>query len=645
MPRMPRTSSGRGDPVLWLFLLANYALLLLLSTGFVSAGDFGRLVPGLWLAAVLLTYPLLYLLPAFALAWPLRRLGARAARAGRRRLATTLAVVPASLLFAAVQLVIVADRRVHALYGFHLNGFVWNLLTTPGGIAAMGASHAAYATLATLAAVIVAVEAGGLVLLERVGLRSPRLAGLHARRFVVPFLAGLLLVSLSERMAFGASRAAGYTPVLELEDTLPFYVPTSFNHFARRLGFPVVRPETLASGLGKGDLVYPLHPIAFRPGAPRWNVLILCSESLRADALDPELMPATWAFARQNIRFTHHLSAGNGTRMGVFGLFYGLPGPYWFRALNQQQGPVLVDALQDRGWEVRGYTSDDFTYPEFDRTVFADVDRSKLREGGSGKSWQRDRVQTAEILDFLAHRDHARPFFVYAFWESPHARYDFPPESVIRRPYLESFNYVTMDLPRDIHLIQNRYWNSVHHLDSQLARVLDALRTEGLLDSTIVVITGDHGEEFLEHGHWGHKSAFTEQQIHVPLVLHVPGRGPAVIDRMTSHLDLPATVLAALGATNPPADYSLGNDLLGGPARHWTLVSDWNRVAYVDGSGKVAFPMEMPLFHRERVTDRRDLPVGDPGAWMRARTAVFGRVVAALARFTRPPARVATVGP
>ena len=201
-----------------------------------------------------------------------------------------------------------------------------------------------------------------------------------------------------------------------------------------------------------------------------------------------------------------------------------------------------------------------------------------------------------------------------------------------------------MDLQRDIGKIRNRYWNSVRHLDTQLERVFAALEERGLLDSTLVVVTGDHGEEFLEKGRWGHNSEFDEEQIRVPFVLYVPGRAPAVVDRLTSHLDLPATLLGLLGVQNPPGDYSLGQSLLGNAPHDYVLVSDWSRVAYVDADGKATFPMEPQSWFRQQVTDRRDAPLPDPGDWLRAHGRTFARVLSDLARFTRGPEVAAGAG-
>ena len=628
--RVRRSPSGAP---LWLLLVVNALLLTALCWRFVPAEALEELRSASWIVSVWLSYPWLFLLPAYLVA----ALAGRGVAACLRRpdAAPLASLVFASLLFSVVQLTVAADQRVLDLYGFHLNGFVWNLLTTRGGIAALGAGPETYRALAGLAAAALLLQGAAAFVAARVA-RSTRFAArLASRAVVAPLLLGLVALTGYERLAFGASRVDGYRPVLEAEEAFPFYQRTSVNSLAKRLGFQVAQADGPSAELRGKGLTYPLRPIAFRADAPRLNVIVLCAESLRADALGPEQMPATWARAQQGLRFEHHLSAGNGTRMGVFGLFYGLPGPYWFRFLNAQRGPVLLNSLQQRGYDVRGFTADDFSYPEFDQTVFAGLPRAQLREfGGKAPSWQRDRAMVGEIVDYLGRRDPARPFFVYAFFESPHARYDFPDETALFRPYLESFDYVTMNLERDIEKIHNRYRNSVRHLDTQYERVLAELTARGLLDSTIVVITGDHGEEFMEQGRWGHNSAFSEAQIRVPLVLLAPGIPAGVVDRLSSHLDIPATLLSLLGVESAASDYSLGHSLLRDPARRYALVSDWRTVTFVDGEGKVEFPMRAASFLKRPVRDRKDRPLADPAAFLNVRTSLFAEVLGDMSRLS-----------
>ena len=72
------------------------------------------------------------------------------------------------------------------------------------------------------------------------------------------------------------------------------------------------------------------------------------------------------------------------------------------------------------------------------------------------------------------------------------------------------------ELAPRIDALLNRYTNAAHWIDYQIGRVLDEIEAQGLLENTVVIVTDDHGEEFMEKGAWGHNSGFVEEQIHAP---------------------------------------------------------------------------------------------------------------------------------
>jgi membrane-anchored protein YejM (alkaline phosphatase superfamily) len=331
-----------------------------------------------------------------------------------------------------------------------------------------------------------------------------------------------------------------------------------------------------------------------RPEKP-YNIIWLASESWRADTLDEKVMPNSWEFAKNAARFTRNYSGGNGTRMGVFTMFMGIPGNYWFPFLESRRGAAIVDVLQQQQYQMSFYTSAKFTYPEFEKTIFAQVPIEQLHEVKDGATgWESDRDNVTDLLAFIDKRDQARPFFTFMFFESPHARYYFPPESVIAKPYRDDLNYATLSkeaLRKDIVPIKNRYINSVHHLDMQFGRIFDYLKKNQLLDNTIVVLLGDHGEEFMEHGFWGHNSTFVDEQVRTPLVIYVPNMQPLVSDQLTSHMDVVPTLMPLLGVSNPSSDYATGYNLLAGEKRNHTYVADWDRIAYVDDEVKITQPV------------------------------------------------------
>jgi hypothetical protein len=603
-----------------LFFLLSYLLLLLNMVGYLAHISYPRPATAVFAAAVFLSYGFLYMLPALLPAFACdallsrRTLSARlGAWAQRGWIAYAVAVLGMSL----VQLGILIDKRIFDIYGFHFNGVVWNVIVTPGGMDSLGVSVSTVLTVSLVILGIVAAHA----LLMGLALRAKRLRRL-AERFLTPrrciAVAGmLLLLGVGQTGAYGVSWLRGYSPEIAAADAFPFYLPVTFSKLARRLGLGEGRDAASADAVDAADVLtirYPKHPIEYRADSKPYNIVCLVTESLRGDQLDPEIMPATWDFAQRAIWFRGHYSSGNRTARALFGMFYGLYGNYWPAFRRESRAPVLMELLRRRGYQLGLYNSAKFSFPELDRTIFAGVPRDMLHDGLTGTRWERDRKNVDELLRFIAGRDRERPFLAFMFFDSPHARYEFPPEAALRKPYLEQVNYVTMDTARDAPLLKNRYINSSHYVDTQTKRVLDYLRTEGLLDSTIVIITGDHGEEFMEKGWWGHGSAFTEEQTLVPMVLSVPGRPARQVTRLTNHVDIVPTLMPLLGVTNPPQDYTQGADMLAPEGPDYCIVAESGNLAIVDETHKVILPSGSSSLRSPKVTTRDDAPVPDSAA-------------------------------
>jgi membrane-anchored protein YejM (alkaline phosphatase superfamily) len=550
-----------------LTLLCTFGFLLVLAAPAVTgpAAAVFLLIAAL-VQTVLLSSPVLLL----------HALYARGMRRGRTSPLLAAAVHCAALF---TLLFLVANYKLQQMFGFYFNYFVLNLLLTPGGVEAMGVStstNVAFALLVLgLAAVLLIVVR--LLPLERL---LPR-----GRWRWLPLFSVLLL---TQALWYAWSEFRYERSILATADRLIWYVPVTAGSLLEGAGFTSQRPEQEASDLAgtSGSIDYPAAPTA--PLERPLNIVWLVAESWRADSLTPTVMPQTSAFAAQTQNFLEHYSGGNGTRMGMFSQFYGLYGSYWFDFLGARRQPLLMELLRNNGYAMKAWTSSRFSYPEFDQTVFAGFPASDLHSDTDGDGWERDRRNVTRMLDFIETAD--APFFSFMFFESAHANYYFPDESVIEPDYIDDFNYLTVDIERDIERIRARYINAVHHLDSQLARVFDTLEAQGLLESTIVIVTGDHGEEFMENGRWGHNSTFSQQQIRVPLLVHVPGQAAAEVAHMTSHLDLPATVLAALGVGLDPASYSYGSDLLSPQyARDYTVASDWHGNTLITPEVKMVF--------------------------------------------------------
>ncbi len=92
------------------------------------------------------------------------------------------------------------------------------------------------------------------------------------------------------------------------------------------------------------------------------------------------------------------------------------------------------------------------------------------------------------------------------------------------------------------------YDGEITYTDSQIGRMLAELRSRGLGENTLVIIVGDHGEEFLEHGGIEHGRTLYEETTHVPLIIAGPGfNGGQVISHSVGQLDIAGTIAAVAG--------------------------------------------------------------------------------------------------
>ncbi|WP_313952714.1 sulfatase-like hydrolase/transferase, partial [Accumulibacter sp.] len=504
-----------------------------------------------------------------------------------------------------VVLLVFIDLQLFKLYEYHINAFVWNLVTTPGGLAALGATDQTTYSIAGI--VVLAALSLGLVLLF-VHWRSGRPGReKHPSRGMAPALAALLLMTFFvTEGVYAFSAYTGEESYLQAASVLPFRLNTSATGLLRRLGVAQAEKSN-ALKLAKGKVNYPLQPITTEARERYPNIIWLTAESFRWDLFNEEVTPNLWAFAKKSMSFKRHYSGGNRTRMGLFSMFYGLHAPYWYSFEAQRVRPVLIDLLIDKGYLFSLRTSQSFTYPELDHTVFSDMPKGTVMQAlQEGAPWQRDQQNVDDILADLAHPSGAKPRFMFMFFEATHAPYTFPESAVIRPDYLKEVNYAKLDLLKNADAIHQRYVNAAHFVDAQVGRILDTLEANKMLDNTIVLFTGDHGEEFMENGHWGHGHGnyFPEQQIRVPLVLHIPGYPAQAFEHVTSHLQIPLTLMSYLGVTTPAAAYTTAGDLF--QSEDFLALGNYNYMGIKKGDTKVVFPFTGSEFFRYDVYDASD---------------------------------------
>ncbi|MBV7328037.1 sulfatase-like hydrolase/transferase [Chloroflexi bacterium TSY] len=155
--------------------------------------------------------------------------------------------------------------------------------------------------------------------------------------------------------------------------------------------------------------------------------------------------------------------------------------------------------------------------------------------------------------------------------------------------------------------VMEAYWQSVAFVDEQLGRLFDYLEQRDLLDSTAVMVTADHGEEFFEHGRWGHYQLYDEN-IRVPLLLWIPGRNQGqTIENQVSAIDLAPTICELMGVL--PDEGMLGRSVL--PLLHGEQDSH-SDIAYVESMWSNNYRLVIrtetyKYMYEEKISDRPEL--------------------------------------
>ncbi|MET2899649.1 DUF3413 domain-containing protein [Vibrio rotiferianus] len=479
------------------------------------------------------------------------------------------------------------DTIVFAQYRFHINAMVLDLLLS-GQIVSF--PLVTWVMVLVGVSIAFAIEFVVLRWLEKGPEIRTRKLG---RKFA--FLTFLSLLATNGIHIWAAAHA--YQPVTTVKRYLPLFYPATSNSMMRKYGWideqAIERQKALTLNR-KSDLNYPLSPLKTKTIEKPVNIMFLVVDSWRADTFNAENTPNMWKYAEQGVTFHNHIATGNATRTGIFGLFYGIPGTYWHGFLANQQSPVFMDRLQAMGYDIGIFTAAQLRKPEFNQTVFTNIDNLRMSSVGDTPS-ELDADLTKDWLNWYDARDKSKPAFSFLFYDAPHG-YDFPKDYAHKyEPMLKEVNYLKLNNDSDPEPFFNRYKTSVHYVDSMAKKVLDKLQSSGDLENTVVIITGDHGQEMNDNklNFWGHNGNFTNAQVNVPFAMFGPGISKDNLkwqsSDLTSHQDVVPTLMKHyLGVTSDSKDYSVGEDLLGERIkRDWVLSSNYSGYAIITDSSIV----------------------------------------------------------
>ncbi|MFM5841997.1 DUF3413 domain-containing protein [Aeromonas sanarellii] len=480
-----------------------------------------------------------------------------------------------SAIIATLALVLLLiDTQVFQLFKFHLNGQVWQLLldqaqTEEGSIWSI---------------IFVAVPTIFLLQLLLSAYVWRKINKRKRRQYGNQVGLALLVCFILTHLVNSWADATLYQPITMQRANFPLSYPMTARSFLAKHGWlDLEQYEKKAENQGSAEhrLLYPLRPLSVNAPGDHKNLLVVVVDSLRADMLNNINMPNLQRYADQHISFRNHMSGGNDEAMGMFSLFYGLPGHYYGDIRTDKRPPVLFDEMlrQDYQFGLFGALED---AKQYQQSLLAG-----LRKQVFVSRQTDDRLLIDDWQQWLHNRTADRPWFSLVYLSSPG---DYQVPASIKGPFqpeLTRFNPATAYRPENLQKLENRYKNAVFYTDQLLEQMLSQLQQQGLREQTIVVVTSNHGQEFNEtqSNSWGYGSNYSPYQVQVPMVLAWPGTESQIQEQASSHLDLVPTLMKGmLGVRNPPRDYSTGRSLFDASPRNWLLAGDQNDFAIYQGN-------------------------------------------------------------
>jgi membrane-anchored protein YejM (alkaline phosphatase superfamily) len=479
------------------------------------------------------------------------------------------------------------DSVIYSIFHFHLTGDLLKIIMSAWDKQFFPMSYLEYILSLVISFSLLFVECAYGLFIWKVISKNQQLQGV-AKGLVI-FIVATIITAYSAMMFMPRNVKAEHMLATVMR-TLPFY--EDMDHLISREPAGRLKLELLgARDLFKSDhdrtaLNYPLTKMNCAVNNKPMNLVIIVIDTWRFDMLNAEITPGIAHFSKQAWEFKEHMSGGNCTGPGVFSLFYSLPAYYWNSMTSQHRSPVLIDELLRHHYQMGIFASATLTYPAFDQNIFSAVKNLQLLTPGDSAA-ERDHMITQEFQQFIPKAVAAnQPFFSFLFYDSAHSYCNVNNASKPFQPAIEQCDHLSLTSQTDPRPYINRYKNALHNVDAEVQQVLQTLKERALLDNTVVVITGDHGEEFNDDhmGYWGHGSNFTHYQVQTPLVVYWPGENPAVFDHATSHYDIAPTLMnKLLGCSTPSVDYSLGTDLLDKSAKSYLIANSYLNLGVMEG--------------------------------------------------------------
>ncbi len=407
---------------------------------------------------------------------------------------------------------------------------------------------------------------------------------------VLEFAVGILGDSHPEKIpTAGPSGEAGANFIIELESegrkktlfrkylTAPQQAVESGHIFSRHsvevpYDLPAARLTFITEGEG-GVFSFWANPVLYRKKAAPVHVILISVDTLRADHLgcygySRDTSAHIDALAADGVRFARAYASSPWTLPSHVSLFTSQHGAqHQVYHDDERMDPSLVTLAEL--FHARGFACAAFTGGGFVSPAYGFAKGFESYDVGAGGVFHQDSAQrvASAALDWIdRHKD--RDFFLFIHTYQPHSPYACPPP--YKFMYLDDdslfghadlFNHLggKENLYRPLPEAERQnlidlYDGEIRYVDDLLmGPLMSRLKSQGMYDRSFLVFMSDHGEEFFDHGAWGHGQSLYDELLKVPLIIKFPnstyaGGEPGTI---VSLVDVMPTLLDEMGWENP----------------------------------------------------------------------------------------------
>jgi arylsulfatase A-like enzyme len=359
------------------------------------------------------------------------------------------------------------------------------------------------------------------------------------------------------------------------------------------------------------------------------NIVLITIDCLRADHLscmgyERQTSPFMDSLAEKGMLFTQAIINGVGT-FASFPALMTSTYPFMHGGYERLNRKPIAEVLQNRGYVTAGLNANSFLSPYFgyDRGFdYFDCLNPKERKPRAGRITEMAKrlagrnVHTLKFATRMKHlvfpqsggmggerlnreasswlsRNYTTGFFLWIHYMDVHGPH-YAPREYFRRigyepPSHQELISLNSKLSRaakshhregklieaEIELLKATYDAEIRYVDDRIKELFNRLRDLGIDKDTAAIITGDHGEEFFEHGNYHWHENFHDEMLRVPLIVYSPAISPGRIDRQVEHIDIAPTILhlanqdeeasfigKSLLADNPGSEYVISEAAL-----------------------------------------------------------------------------------